>query len=116
MNALLNRALMTLKAMNAEYKVILPDGTQFGDLEVQVKPERKKKRPCKYPRGTMQNYVREFMKDMAVGDLVEVPVGEFLITEVQTAVCNFSLFEWGKGCLTTAQNAEKNVIEAMRVQ
>ena len=116
MNALLNRALMTLKAMNAEYKVILPDGTQFGDLEVQVKPEPKKKRPCKYPRGTLNNYVRDFMKDMIVGDLVEIPVGEFLITEVQTAACNYSLTEWGKGCLTTAQNADKSAIEAMRLK
>jgi hypothetical protein len=30
-----------LRAMKAEFKIILPDGTQFGDLEVAVKKTRK---------------------------------------------------------------------------
>ena len=109
---LLERALMTLAALNAQFKVILPDGQEFGELE--VRPQGRL--PLKYPRGTLQAFVRAFMKDMQVGNYIEIPCNEFLPQEIQTAACNFALKEWGKGTVTTAMNRENNLIEAMRVK
>ena len=114
MSALLERALMTLKALNAQFKVILPDGQEFGDLEIAQKTE--KKRPSKYPRGTMQAFVRGSLMDMAVGDLVEIKCDNFQLAEVQTAACNYGLLNWGKGCIMTAQNQANNTIEAIRLK
>lgn len=113
MSVLLERALMTLKAMNAQFKVILPDGQEFGELEIAQKPE--KKRPSKYPRGTMQAFVRGSLMDLAVGDFVEIKCDDFQLQEIQTAACNYALLNWGKGCITTAQNPVNHTIEAMRV-
>jgi hypothetical protein len=114
MSALLERALMTLKAMNAQFKVIMPDGQEFGDLEIAQKTE--KRRVFKYPRGTMQNFVRGFLMDMAVGDLVEIKCDDFELAEIQTAACNYALMNWGKGSIMTAQNQANNTIEAIRLK
>lgn len=114
MTAMMMKALTMLNAHGARYRIELPDGTVHGDLAL-PQPEAPKRRPMKHPYGTMTAYVRPLMQHLAVGELVIVPCNGFTPHDVQNACGNCGSALWGKGSVTTAQNAQANTVEVLRL-
>jgi hypothetical protein len=107
----LARALNMLNAIGATYAVIEEDGTKHGDLEV----AEKKKSGKKYPYGTLSTYAGGHMSNMSVGDIEEIPFGEFAGEEVRSAAVSWACYHWGNGTVTTATDREKNIVEVLRI-
>jgi hypothetical protein len=59
-----------LRAMKASFKIILPDGTEFGDLEVVVKKKSKRQpRDPLVPRGAYAAVYKPILLSMQPGDV-----------------------------------------------
>lgn len=107
----LERAINMLQALKAQYKIILNDGSEFGELEV-VKSNR---RPLRYPLGALRDYYSPFIKDMNVGDVVVVPIGDFDIDSIQGGICSFAGTTWGLKSVVTHRLPDENTVEVMRL-
>jgi len=108
----LKRALTMLDAIGATYAVIEENGTKHGTLEVS---DKKAKAVRKYKHGELSSYVKSFLENVKVGQVVEVPVGVYSIEDLRSSVVSWACYYWGKGTITTASNKEKQIVEALRL-
>lgn len=102
-----------LDAWGVKFKIILDDGAEFGGLEV-IK-EKSHKRHLKYPWGLMAAYVKPFVENMAVGDVVAIPFGDYDRKSVQGAASAACHAMWGKGAHNVMTNNKTNCVELMRI-
>lgn len=108
----LKRALTMLDAIGATYAVIEENGTKHGTLEVS---DKKKKSPRKYKHGELSSYVKSFLENMKVGQVVELPSGVYPIEDLRSAVASWACYYWGNGTVTTASSKEKQIVEVLRI-
>ena len=87
-----------LRALNAQYKIITEDGTEYGELV--VANQKPKRRPRQYPLGHFSNYVKPYLQKLNVGDVAEVPLGEFDSKMLASRVSCVGIQMWGKGNCT----------------
>jgi hypothetical protein len=104
----LERALNTLNALGATYRVIIGDES-FGTLEVVV-PKERKRIPSILPLGTLANYIRPILDNAKVVD-----VKDFEIERLRSAVTAWSCKRWGNGSVMSSVNRADNVIEVLRI-
>jgi hypothetical protein len=109
----LERALNTLNALGATYRVIIGDES-FGTLEVVV-PKERKRIPSILPLGTLANYIRPILDNAKVGEVVVVDVKDFEIERLRSAVTAWSCKRWGNGSVMSSVNRADNVIEVLRI-
>lgn len=106
----LQRAIKFIDALGCTYKIISPEGEEFGTLE--VKPQSKK-RPLRYPYGELVNFYRPQVRlDAAIGDVQEVAFGKYAPDDIRSGVCSLLSKEWGNGTYTTS--ITNTSIEVMR--
>lgn len=108
------RAIATLKALGAKMKVIMPDGSEFGDLKVVIE-EPRMKRGERYGHGTIKAHVETFIGDMAVSDVREVPVDRFDLYTIQRGISSYCASTWGNGSAITMQPPANGTVEVLRV-
>jgi hypothetical protein len=122
-NALLDSVQSKLKAVGAKWKIVMPDGTEYGELEVvKQKPVKQKKtvdakgNPI-LPRGTYSKVFGEAVKNMKVGDVLrydlstlDLPFNPFA-SSLGAAIIN----QYGKGSAMVATNKETKIVEALRL-
>jgi len=111
------RLIKALDGAEASYKIILPDGTEYGTLE--TKPVKVKKpkgsRASPYPRGELHNYVQPFLADMAAGDVMVIPYDKYP-GPLLAARCYSAGFDaWGKGNCMGSRNDKTKTVEIMRL-
>ena len=111
----LNRALAMLNAINAKYKVILPDGTEHGELVVVQPKQRGKRQKGPYEYGALRNYFVPIIKDMKAGDACEIPFDKFDKERLRGAISGWSVHHWGKGSNITTINNDRKCVEILRV-
>lgn len=112
---LLAKALSMLDALPVRYYV-LTDGGQYhqrGDLTV-VQAPAKRRTKGKYPFGTMSAYIRPFMQDMAVGDVMKIPAGQFTAKELRNSAVPWGIRTWGKGTIISSID-DPQFLEVMRI-
>lgn len=110
----LTRALALLKSINAQFKIITPEGEEHGELEVVIPKERRRTRgPYEY--GALTRYVAPLLEKVQTADAVEIPFGEFDGERLRGAVSAYAVSLWGKGSAITAVNKERSVVELLRV-
>jgi len=114
--AAIARLVNALDGVKASYKIILPDGTEYGALE--TKPVKVKKvgaRVSPYPRGELRNYVLPFIADLAVGDVASIPYDKY--PGPLLAACCYSTGHalWGKCNCTGRRNDKAQAVEVMRL-
>lgn len=111
----LDRALNTLKGLGAQYKIILSDGTEYGDL--QVKPADKPRLRAKglLPRGTLTTYFLSYIKDIQPGGAGEVPFNGFLPDNLRGSMAAWCNKHWGAGASITSIDRDNKVIEIVRL-
>jgi len=99
----------------AKYKIILEDGTQYGDLEV-VEKKVIKRRSSLLPFGTISNYFKPYVEELTVGDVVSIPFDKFDPETLRGSVASWAVYKWGKGATTTMLNHESNQVEVLRLK
>jgi len=112
----LNKAIMLLKAIKAEYVIQIPDEPIIneGSLEV-VAPRERKRRQMTVPYGTYSTFLtgKGFDK-MQPSDVFLLEPGEFDAESLRSAAVSRGCKLWGNGSvMSTIKN---NVIEFMRLQ
>lgn len=109
----ISRAIAMLNAADAKYKIVMPDGREFGELE--VKPPRIRKRSYRYPPGEMSAYWRPLVKDFEVGTVLSIPFGKFDGVHLRGTMSGYFTTTYGKGAVMTSINHETKTIECLRV-
>lgn len=112
-SAALNKAIALLDAIKAEYKIIAPNGREYGTLKV-VPP--KKRTSSGVPWGEIANYYRPLVQDLKPGDMVLVPAKNYDIESLRGSMAGWFTTNWGKGSAITSVNRNDNVVEVLRVQ
>lgn len=110
-----DRALTLLRAASAKYKIVLPDGTEYGTLEVAAPKPARKKRPTKFPFGEQRAYLARFLPGLMPGESVKVPVDKYDIESLQSGISAYGVKMWGNGNAITARDKEGQYVEVLRV-
>ena len=108
----LERALALLNAAKAKYKIILPDGTEYGELVV-AKP--KAKRNMKHQRGELTTYFQPLIEGMQPGEVRTIPAGKYGPVDLRASLSGWCAGRWGNGNSITSVDHRNNAVEVMRV-
>lgn len=116
-NRVLVDALKRIDSLGVQYKIIAPDGKEYGTLVAVVPtPEKVRKRaPHKYAHNALRDYVLGYITSMAPGDEVFIPVGDFDVKSVQSSVSSRAGQLWGFGNYVTSRDLTRNGITLLRV-
>lgn len=109
----LKRVIAMLEGMKCSYAIIDPIGGKHGLLEIKEPSVRSSIR--KYPRAERSKYARSYIASMNVGDVVNVPFGQYEGLECQSSIMSASHRLWGKSSVTTTINRPNQVVEIMRI-
>ena len=116
-NRVLIDALKRIDNLGVQYKIIAPDGKEYGTLVVAAPvPEKVRKRaPHKYPHNALRDYVLGYITTMGPGDEVIIPVGDFDLKSLQSSVSSRAGQMWGAGNYLTTRDPIRNGVEVLRV-
>ena len=114
-NTLFSKAINILGAMERNgvlFKVVMPDGTHFGNLPVEVK----EKRTRRLKRGTYSTYIDPHLASLKVGDVAQITLPDWMesISDFQSRVCSRAHAFFGSQGYAT--NTTENVITLMRLK
>lgn len=108
----ISTAVKLLTVAGAQFKIITPDGTEYGELE--VKEIRRRKFTHTYPPGTLQALYSPYINDLQPGQVAQIPYGDFPKEDLRSAVTAYCSYKWGNGsyrsCITDQH------VEILRVQ
>lgn len=104
----LNKALKMLDAVQANYKVVLPDGREFGALPMKHtgamrrNPSTAGKRIAKAHAegrewGDFANYIKPKLEGVKPGEVVIIPKDKYDLTMLSKNVSNYAGLVWGRG-------------------
>jgi hypothetical protein len=110
-------ALKRIDNLGVQYKIIAPDGAEYGTLVVAapVLEKVRKRAPHKYPHNALRDYVLGYMTPMVPGDEVFVPVGDFDLKSVQSSVSSRAGQMWGAGNYVTSRDLTRCGVSLLRV-
>ena len=103
-----------LDKWSVPHKIMLPEGKEFGALEVVTKktPARS---PRLYPFGALKNHFSPFVKDLQPGEVATIPAGEFDLEVLRGSLAGWACKEWGNKSNTTYINRNAGTIEILRL-
>ena len=115
--AVLIKAIKLLNSIDVDY-AILAGEEKHGTLELAVKKTKKGKRSfsSKYGRGTILNYIRPYIDNLKVGEVAQIPAGDYELAAVAAICASHSHRLFGTGGFSGRQNKEKNAYEILRLE
>lgn len=97
----IEQAVRLLAASGSQFKVISPDGTHYGALEVVTK--KKKTINPNRTYGELRKYYDHFVNYQAkVGEVFEIPAGKYPPEDIRSGVCAKLSTLWGNSTYTSA--------------
>ena len=114
----ISKAEVMLKAVNAKYIVVLPDGSVIsqGGLELAQPKQaiKRKRRDSSVPHGTYTTFLQASGLDrMEKSDVIQVDVGGLEPEAVRGVACSRAVKLWGAGSVITTVRGR--VLEVLRV-
>lgn len=109
------RAIQLLAAAGCKYKVICPDGDEFGELEVVQPKQRLRKRNPDLPYGTLSAHVRVYLEKLPPNEAVVIPVGTFDPESLRSTATAWMTTNWGKGAYMTSVSEDRTKLEVLRI-
>ena len=111
----LQRMIKFIAGAGCKFKIITPDGEEFGELE--VKPVSSKTRgPLKHPYGELISFYKPQINLSApVGSVQEIKSGKYPPLRIQSGICSLLHREWGSDNYTTCINTKTQNIEILRI-
>ncbi len=107
----MKRAFALLDACQCSYAVIDPDGNKHGNLELAAAPS--KRRSCEFPFGSIMTHIRQHLPEMNIGDVVQIPAGEYGAARVRATAVSFLCKKDGKNAYTSTITG--GMVEIMRI-
>lgn len=113
----LRKAINLLNSIGVQY-AIFAENEKYGELEViPPKPVRKGiSYSDKYGRGVVREYVRPYIENLKVGDVAQIPAGDFDLAAVAAIGATFAYDLFGAGGHTCRQDKDNNLVEFMRLE
>lgn len=113
----LSKAMKLLNSIGAEYAIVVGEETH-GTLPVAKKPKPASKNSVshKYGRNVVLNYVKPYIDTLKVGDVAQIPVGDFDLASIAATAASHAHRVFGAGGHTGRTDREKNVFELMRLE
>mgnify|MGYP006302911423 CR=1 FL=1 len=106
-----------LRSVKAEFKIIMPDGTEYGELVIASKDSdgelRSKKRMFRMPVGKMRDHYKPYIENLKSGDVAQIPFDHFERHQLRQAVSAWACSNWGSGNVRTCITDEH--VEVLRV-
>lgn len=103
----IDRAIKVIAAAGCRFKVIEPDGSEHGEL--QVIPPKQGKRVFRHPHGTMHRHYLPHMRDVQPNDAALVPFGPFVEQadreSLRSSLCAWASSHWGNDTYETHMSA-----------
>ena len=102
----IEKLVSVLIAVKAEFKIILPDGSEYGALEAKTavkSPRGRTLRGYVYKRGETKAYYEPLIRDLAVGDAVLIPFDRFDPTVLTGNIGSYAGDTWGAGNYSTSK-------------
>lgn len=112
-NQAVQKAIALLNASQCKFKIITPDGAEFGELIAIIEKPRLKKKSL-YPIGTLTNHFTPYLQNLNVSEIGVVPANEFEIEAVRSAISGWCARQWGIGSHMSSINRANNTIEVLR--
>lgn len=109
-----NQLISTLSGMGAKYKIIMPDGTEYGELEIKS-PDNKKTKNIVYPRGTTRAYYEPFLSDLKVGEEAAIPYAHWDIKILKSNIHSWCFDNWGSEAYIVARDDENKCVAVLRM-
>ena len=106
------RTLKMLDNIGVKYAVIDFDGNKHGTLEVAAPKATRTK--GNEPHGEITQYIRDHIKEMKPGDVVEVPM-KYGRERTHSALCSLAFRLFGKKNSVTSYNEKLEVLQILRV-
>ena len=110
------KAVELLKASGAQFKVISPDGTEFGELEVQA---QKGKKIFRFGHGEISCIYKPHLEKLNVGEVATIKnpdTDKFDIEDIRSSACSWISKHWGAEAHTSTIDRTFNTIEILRVK
>lgn len=112
----IEQAVSILTAIDAKFVISTNDGglIKRGEWNAGTKPTIRKTGDDRRPNGAFADRYKPYLKDLAVGDVAEVPCGGFEHAGLQGAMTAWMSTTWGKGSYASSYNAENDTLEVIR--
>lgn len=111
-NSVMTRTINVLNAMaaqGAKFYIELPDGSKYGNIQLQKPKAKKQMRPY----GSVKGAINPYLIGMQVGDVALIPIpATFKRSAFQSAVATRALKLWGTEAHTSC--ITDNGVEVMR--
>ena len=102
----IEKALRILRLLNADFKIILPCGDEFGNLEVVPTKQPKSRAEARRARA----YYWPLISDMQPGERRVIYACDFDLTKFAGNMQAYALHQWGEGSATyTADRSTHSV-------
>ena len=111
------KAMKMLNSIDVEY-AILANGEKYGTLELAVKKPASSQMSFsdKYGRSVVLNYVKPYVTDLKVGEVVCIPAGDYVLDAVASTASTYAHEKFGVGGYTGHKNKENNTYELLRLE
>lgn len=105
------QALSTLTKLGCVYRVRF-NNKDYTNGEF---PALKSTRVGTESYGDRARYYKPFIKDMKVGDVIDVPFDKFKGQDLQSSIGSWAVTNWGPKSFMTTVNKKKKVVEVLRL-
>lgn len=109
--------LVALQGKGLKFKIQLPEGAEYGDLEVVQEGKPKKQHSKLRKRGTLSKIIDPHLITVGPGDAVQLPtpmLPDLTIEQYRGAVANRCSMMWGKGSFCTSIVGD--LVEVLRLR
>ena len=109
------KAVELLKASGAKFKVISPNGDEFGELEVAAE----KKKTFRFAHGELANHYKPLLENLKVGEVATFKnpdPAKYDIEDFRSSACSWAGKEWGNGAHTSTIDRTFDTLEILRVK
>jgi len=115
--SVLTKAIKLLNSIKVEY-AILADGEKYGTLEVAGKKRTVGKRAFafKYGRNAVLNYVKPYIDNLEVGEIIQIPLGEYDLDAIAATSASHAHKVFGTGGHTSRKDKKNNTFSIMRLE
>ena len=109
------KAVELLKASGAKFKVISPNGEEFGELEVAAE----KSKTFRFTRGELSQFYKPVLENLQVGQVATFKNPDptkYDIEDFRSSACSWISKEWGNGAHTSTIDRTFDTLEILRVK
>ena len=110
------KAVELLKASGAKFKVISPNGEEFGELEVQPP---KAKKTFRFGHGELANHYKPLLENLKVGEVatfINPDPAKYDIEDFRSSACSWISKHWGLDAHTSTIDRDFDTLEILRVK